>query len=186
MIRTKLTALAPTHTNPFHHRLISVAICTPLIIAMFYCDCLCSQAQQGRPPALESVAAAFRSAAVSNRVEEARDLLKILPTCPVISTSGTLRGVDLSKPSYVLTDQDVTNLCGIPSRVERRRDGGNGYTYWLGKSDQFGTWYMAIETVNGKVVWSVLSAEKQGPRIQRGPITRDSTFPESNKTVNTK
>ena len=61
----------------------------------------------------------FRSKVPSNRIEEAQQLLSLLPSCPVAFRkdieSGILIAHDYSTPSYYLTKVEVVKLLGKPT-----------------------------------------------------------------------
>lgn len=94
----------------------------------------------------------FRSKAPSNRIQEAQQVVSLLPRCPVTLRkdigTGEIVEHDYANPSYSLTRIDVMKLLGNPSSTT-----SDSYQYSIGDRDSNKT-FLQIRFQNGLAVES--------------------------------
>jgi len=111
------------------------------------------------PEALEKAAQAFKSADPLHRYHEAEKLQAVLPKCPVTFRTNTgigeITSYDYSRPSYILTTNDVTKLLGAPFSARTNSD-SVAFSYIIGKRERGDYWSMCIEFRSNHVVYDSL------------------------------
>src|SRR5437762_3283824 len=87
------------------------------------------------PAILLKAAKEFRSAPPTNRLTEAEQVWRELPKCPLTFQkdigTGVLRSYDYSKPSYVLSREDVEKLLGQPILATTNEGAWTAYSYLI-------------------------------------------------------
>lgn len=99
------------------------------------------QKQHEYPERLLRAVEVFKSAMSTNRVGAAFRLCGALPRCPPINIGASkLEGIDVSKPSYILSTNDIIALLGQPSDVIGANSSDCTYHYSLRKGSEGYLW----------------------------------------------
>jgi hypothetical protein len=100
----------------------------------------------------------FKLASPTNRLDQANQLYKELPACPVDfqydTGIGIIEGLDYSKPSFLLSTEAAKELLGSPSVC--KTNAGVWFTYVVAKDGTDEGWALKIQFEGDYAVYSIV------------------------------
>jgi hypothetical protein len=153
-----------------------------------------SSGPKSRPTALAPLAAHFKTKAGTERVDEARKIAALMPTCPTIHDNkmwwlmfglDESRHTDWNHPSYYFAKDDLLSLLGPPDHehVFYTGDHWDNAMYRVGHNRKGETMGLYVDSFEGHVVLSFLMPTNTPEMIQThshpgGPPTVTTNYVE--------
>jgi hypothetical protein len=120
-------------------------------------------APTSRPPQLDALAAQFKAAPATNRLDVARKIVKFIPACRVTYANGWFmhllsfdgdEAIDLNHPSYQLPRNDLIAALGPPDHVRTitMSDRWDYLSWHVGRDRRQDEYGLYIQCYNGRVV----------------------------------
>ena len=124
------------------------AIVSIIAVSLVAVGCGGGKKQAAMPPELPALAAQFKAAPAGEaKIQLAKKIMTLLPTCTRQGADGNMAMIDLGNPTYVLKVPELHALLGTPAEADPN---GESCAYDLGKGEK-ANFYLLIELYSGYV-----------------------------------